>query len=99
MRVSTSKRAPSGHLHPHIGHEGPYPVAPAHACKLTCQYPVMPYEAEVLKPNRAKFIGIVIDLTSNRSMVESSNETAILSESTLPIGCISQAVAETIRVV
>ena len=39
MRLSTSKHAPSGRVHRLIGRYNPHPVALAHACKLTCQYP------------------------------------------------------------
>ena len=39
MQLSTFKHAPSGLLHQHIGRYVPHPVALAHACELTCQYP------------------------------------------------------------
>ena len=38
MRLSTSKPAPSGRSHRHIGRYNPRPVALALACELTCQY-------------------------------------------------------------
>ena len=39
MGLSTSKHTLSGRLHRHIGRYNPHPLALAHACELTCQYP------------------------------------------------------------